>query len=166
MLGIVGIPGKERRMEWERQVVRAPQFGIGKDRFRVNAASSSTGKGEVENPKPVRANQVRSQEGKSNPSVADLAGRGWSYRVTHETKTHAIVEFTSPVDGNVKRTLTILRDMLPSQEGGAGHRGRPVLHLGKTDRDRKNGNLKQHEDNRRARAELNREHAHGGEGKR
>lgn len=163
---IVGISGEERRMEWEKEIY-APQYGIGKNRLRENGAHSPTESGAVGNPKPARADPVREDRERrqtSTPSIADLVERGWSYRITHETKTHAIVEFTSPVDANVKRTVTILRGMLPEAEAPkrSDCHGRPVLRPGKTARKRENGTPEQHRDNQEARRERNREHAHGG----
>lgn len=154
---IVGISDKERRM---KQHVIAPQFGIGEIR-------------RPKNPKPVHksaslsidpplASKIDRHPAPKPMVVAELAAKGWSHGVVSVTRTHAVVEFTSPV-GNLKEVRTILRGMLPDPEA----RRRPVLRLGKTDRDHESGAWKQHLDNRAAHAEVNRGHVpdHGSEGR-
>lgn len=154
---IVGISGREIDM---KQQLLAPQFGIGEIRRPKNPKPAhKTVSIPVETPSTRKAKRPPVPK----PAVvADLVAEGWSHSVISITKTHAVVEFTSPV-GNLKEVRTILRGMLPDP----GPRGRPVLRLGKTDRDHDSGAWKQHLDNRVAHAEVNRGHVpvHGSEGR-
>lgn len=136
----------------ERIEVFAPQFGIGKK--RPQNAPARQGRSESESHATHRPRHDQ-QRPASSLCVAELIGKGWAYRVVSSTKTHAVVEFTSPV-GDMREERTILRGMLPEPQG---HHGRPVLHLGKTHRDHENGSWQQHRDNKAAHADLNRGHA-------
>jgi hypothetical protein len=147
----VGISGKEKKMEWDGQMICAPQFGLGKARFRRDV------KGVPRHEKPVKPLQKLDQRPTSALCVAELVEKEWSHRVVSTTKTHAVVEFFSP-NGGMREERTILRGMLPVPVS-VGRGGRPVLHLGKTARDHETGSWKQHLDNRAAHAEMNRGHA-------
>jgi hypothetical protein len=158
---IVGISGEERRMEWERREICAPQYGIGKERFKPKP-SKSNGQAEVTRPvskNPAKSSRQLDQRPASALCVAELVEKGWSHRVVGMAAGQVAVEFTSQ-DGSMRETRTILRDMLPTPTPApASHRARQVFHLGKTRRDHETGAWKQHLDNRAAHAELNRGHA-------
>ena len=147
-------------MDWNRQAILAPQFGIGKDRLRRGKETPASGNAviaNVRNQTSMPAESTRAQLDQrpaSALSVVELVERRWSYRVAGTTKTHATVEFTSP-DGSMREERTILRNMLPDP----GYSKRPTIHLGKTARDHETGAWKQHLDNKAAHAELNRGYA-------